>query len=300
MQGLIDQYLEYLLSVRRYSKRTIDSYRRDLERFCVWLDTLSYTSWNEVHHADVRAYVAELKLSGLSGTSIQRALSAIRSYYRYLQRQEGFSANPAEGVPSPKSPSKLPRTLDIDEVSHMLNGDYGDWHEMRDHAMFELFYSSGLRLSELTELNLSDLDLKRAQVRVTGKGNKQRDLPVGKKAIEAIEEWLAFRSDVQPSNEALFLSQRGLRISTRSVQARLKRWIQVKGLEGKISPHTLRHSFASHMLEASQDLRAVQELLGHADISTTQVYTHLDFNHLAEVYDATHPRAKKTRSDRGD
>lgn len=175
----------------------------------------------------------------------------------------------------------------------MLDGDYGDWHEIRDRAMFELFYSSGLRLAELVSININDIDLKALCLRVTGKGNKQRDLPIGKKAVEAVEEWIAFRSDVPAKDSSLFVSQQGTRISRRSVQARLKKWIQLKGLDGSISPHTLRHTFASHMLESSQDLRAVQELLGHADISTTQVYTHLDFQHLAEVYDATHPRAKK-------
>ena len=293
MQELVDQYIEYLHSVRHYSSQTLSNYARDLARFRVWLEGCSFKEWSKVTHADVRAYISELKLEGLAGKSVQRHLSSIRSFYRYLQRHKGFADNPGDGVPSPKARTRLPRTLGIEEVSTMLDGDYGDWHEIRDHAMFELFYSSGLRLSELVSIDLPHLDMNSQQLRVTGKGNKQRVLPVGIKAVSAIQEWLAFRLDARPQENALFVSQQGRRISRRSVQARLKKWIQYKGLEGKISPHTLRHSFASHMLEASQDLRAVQELLGHADISTTQVYTHLDFQHLAEVYDSTHPRAKK-------
>ena len=293
MQDLVDQYIEYLHSVRHYSSQTLNNYSRDLRRFRIWLEGCSFDDWAKVMHADVRAYISELKLDGLAGKSVQRHLSSIRSFYRYLQRHRDFNDNPADGVPSPKAQSRLPRTLGIEEVSTMLDGDYGDWHEIRDHAMFELFYSSGLRLSELVSIDIPHLDMNAQQLRVTGKGNKQRVLPVGNKAVLAIQEWLAFRLDANPQDQALFVSQQGRRISRRSVQARLKKWIQYKGLEGKISPHTLRHSFASHMLEASQDLRAVQELLGHADISTTQVYTHLDFQHLADVYDSTHPRAKK-------
>ena len=295
MQELIDQYIEYLHSIRHYSRQTLRSYQRDLNRFRAWVETCDLDQWAHVQHADVRTYISELKLAGLASKSIQRHLSSIRSFYRFLQRHHGHEDNPADGVSSPKAPNRLPRTLGAEEVSVMLDGDYGDWHEIRDHAMFELFYSSGLRLSELVNIDISHIDLNANQIRVTGKGNKQRVLPVGNKAIEAIDEWLAFRSDANPQDQALFVSQAGKRISPRSVQARLKKWILYKGLEGKISPHTLRHSFASHMLESSRDLRAVQELLGHADISTTQVYTHLDFQHLAEVYDSTHPRAKKTK-----
>ena len=293
MQDQLDHFIEYLQSARHYSQLTLKSYYRDLNRFYVWLETVELSDLRKVRNTDIRAYVAELKISGLSGRSIQRALSAIRSFYRYLQRHHQYELNPADGVPCPKTPKKLPRSLGVEEVNHMLDGDYGDWHEIRDRAMFELFYTSGLRLAELVSININDVDLKALRLRVTGKGNKQRDLPIGKKAVEAVEEWMAFRSDVPVKDSSLFVSQQGTRISRRSVQARLKKWIQLKGLDGSISPHTLRHTFASHMLESSQDLRAVQELLGHADISTTQVYTHLDFQHLAEVYDATHPRAKK-------
>ena len=202
--------------------------------------------------------------------------------------------NPCLDVPAPKTAKKLPKVLNVDQTSHLLEGDEGDWHRIRDHAMFELFYSSGLRLSELVALNCSDIQTRAKKVRVMGKGKKERELPIGSKALDALDEWLAFRGDfLSASEDALFISQRGDRISHRSVQTRLKKLAMEKGLPMHISPHTLRHSFASHLLESSQDLRAVQELLGHADISTTQVYTHLDFKHLAEVYDAAHPRARK-------
>lgn len=293
MQAQLDGFIDYLQTVRRYSPKTCESYQRDLLKAMNWLMEHEFKAWSEVKNAHVRAFVAELNKRGLSGRSIQRALSSLRSFYRYLVKQRQVEDNPALGVPSPKSPQKLPRTLDIDQVSHLLSGDFGDWHEIRDHAMFELFYSSGIRLSELVGINLQDIDMRERMLRVTGKGSKQRDLPVGSKAIDALKEWLSFRNDIPSDSPALFISQKGQRISQRSVQTRLKRWLMQKGLSANVSPHTLRHSFASHMLESSQDLRAVQELLGHADIVTTQVYTHLDFQHLADVYDAAHPRAKK-------
>lgn len=294
MQELIDHYLDYLFRERHYSDKTLQAYLRDLQSFVTWLAPHKVLRWQDVSNADVRAYVADQKYRGLAGRSIQRQLSAIRTFYRFSIRRGFLEANPVDGITSPKTPSKLPRTLGPEEINGMLNGAYGDWHEIRDCAMFELLYSSGLRLSELIGVDRKDVDLNALQLLVTnGKGNKQRLVPVGRKAKVAIEEWLSFRDDAQPSDDALFVSQQGRRISPRSVQVRLKKWAQEKGIDGGVSPHTLRHSFASHMLEGSQDLRAVQELLGHADISTTQVYTHLDFQHLASVYDATHPRAKK-------
>ncbi|MDX1451293.1 MAG: tyrosine recombinase XerC [Oleiphilaceae bacterium] len=297
MQSAIEAFLRDLAEVRQLSLHTCTNYRRDLERLLRWCHDHHIDNWNTLDHALLRAYVGHLRHQRLSGRSIQRALSAARSFYHYLLREGLAQDNPALDVPAPKSARKLPQVLNVDQVNHLLNEDEGDWHRIRDHAMFELFYSSGLRLSELVGLNLDSIDIRSARVRVLGKGRKQRDLPVGGKAITALEEWLSFRGDVQPRTEddqrALFLSQRGRRISQRNVQARLKQLALQRGLISDISPHTLRHSFASHMLESSQDLRAVQELLGHADISTTQVYTHLDFKHLAEVYDAAHPRARK-------
>lgn len=296
MQTEFEQFIENLRSVRRLSPKTQESYSRDLSHLMAWAKTQSILSWSDLSAPYIRIYVGHLKTQGLSGRSIQRALSALRSFYAYLISTGATQDNPALDIPAPKSPKKLPKSLNIDEVTHMLSGDYGDWHNIRDKAMFELFYSSGLRLSELVSINLDDLDASQAMLRVTGKGSKQRDIPVGAQALDAIKEWEAFRQDVPLLDDsALFVSQNGRRISARNVQARLKRWASIKGLSGQVSPHTLRHTFASHMLESSQELRAVQELLGHSDISTTQVYTHLDFQHLSQVYDAAHPRAKKKR-----
>ncbi len=302
MASLIVRFLENLQTARQLSPHTCKAYQRDLERFVAWAEEQAIPDWTKLEHAQVRAYVAHLKRRGLSGKSIQRALSAMRSLFHFLVREGCVEHNPCLDVPAPKAAKKLPKVLNIDQLNHLLNREQDEWLQIRDQAMFELFYSSGLRLSELTGLDCQDLDLKSARVRVMGKGRKQRDLPVGGKAIEALEEWLAFRADVFLSGKgesdcsALFLSQRGRRISPRTVQQRLKQLSLQKGLPTNTSPHALRHSFASHMLESSRDLRAVQELLGHADISTTQVYTHLDFKHLAEVYDSAHPRARKKKT----
>ncbi len=297
MEDALEAYLLELSDVRQLSAHTCANYRRDLRGLFAWCCEQQLNGWQYLNHGVVRAYVGVLRHKGLGGRSIQRALSAIRGFYQYLLREGMVEDNPALDVPAPKSPRKLPKVLNVDQISHLLDGEVDDWHRIRDHAMFELFYSSGLRLAELAGLNREDLDISAARVRVMGKGRKQRDLPLGRQACEALKEWLAFRGDVTPRDDdaaqALFISQRGKRISHRNVQARLKQLAMEKGVIGAVSPHALRHSFASHLLEASQDLRAVQELLGHADISTTQVYTHLDFKHLAEVYDAAHPRARK-------
>lgn len=302
METLLEEFLDNLLIVRRLSAHTHSNYQRDLNGFREWCVEQSLTNWQSVSHAHMRVYVAFLHRKGRSGRTIQRHLSAIRSFYHYLIKQGVIDQNPCQDVPIPKSEKKLPKVLNIDQVSHLLDEDSGEWHTIRDAAMFELFYSSGLRLSELVGLNIQHLNLKEAWVEVMGKGNKQRTLPIGQKALEALREWLSFRADglaekAQAHDEsALFISQLGRRISVRNVQARLKKMALEKGILSEVSPHTLRHTFASHMLESSQNLRAVQELLGHADISTTQIYTHLDFKHLSEVYDASHPRARK-RSD---
>ena len=297
MEAGLDAFLENLRTARQLSPHTCDAYRRDLERFRIWCEMENLADWESISNTNVRKFVSHLKKSGLSGRSIQRALSALRSFYNFLARVSGLEHNPCTDIPTPKYDKKLPSVLAVEQAVHLVDSEEGDWHRIRDRAMFELFYSSGLRLSELVALDLNHLDLAQSSVRVTGKGNKQRDLPVGGKANEAIREWLQFRKDVPiQDQDALFVSQRGRRISARTIQARLKQWALEKGLPMDLSPHTLRHSFASHMLESSQNLRAVQELLGHADISTTQVYTHLDFKHLAEVYDSAHPRARKSRS----
>ena len=231
---------------------------------------------------------------GQSGASIQRSLSAVRTFYKFLSREQRVEHNPALGVLAPKSPRKLPQTLDVDQINGLLEIPVTDPISARDKAMMELIYSSGLRVSELVSLDLSDLDYHDASLVVTGKGNKSRMLPIGGKALEALDRWLRYREQMAPYTEsALFVSNRGNRISVRSVEQRMEYWGKRLGVEGQVYPHRLRHSFASHMLESSGDLRAVQELLGHSDISTTQIYTHLDFQHLMDVYEKAHPRAHK-------
>ncbi len=295
MEQALNEFLEHLLVVRRLSPHTHKNYQLDLKGVLAWCEANEITSWSALTHAHLRHFVVERHKKGLQGRSIRRALSALRSFYRYLLRQGIVTQNPCLDVPVPKSAKKLPKVLNVDQVMHLWEKDEESWHLLRDLAMFELFYSSGLRLSELVGINVDDLHCAEAHVRVLGKGRKQRDLPVGSKAIQALQRWLAVRSAhlTNPSEQALFISQRGSRINVRTVQLRLKQMSLERGLSTQVSPHTLRHTFASHMLESSHNLRAVQELLGHADISTTQVYTHLDFQHLAEVYDAAHPRARK-------
>ncbi|MDH5360742.1 MAG: tyrosine recombinase XerC, partial [Gammaproteobacteria bacterium] len=269
---------------------------RDLQQAALYFQQQAIEHWSDLNVHKLRQYVAYRHRQGLSGRSIQRELSALRSFYNYLLQEHLVSLNPAQGISAPKSARKLPKTLDVDQISQLLNQSSDDPLEIRDHAMMELFYSSGLRLSELIGLDLQDLDLTEAICTVTGKGNKTRILPLGRYARQAIEKWIQQRKQlVEEGGRALFISRNGRRISQRSVQVRLQRYAIKSGLPEHLHPHMLRHSFASHMLESSQDLRAVQELLGHADISTTQIYTHLDFQHLARVYDQAHPRAKRRK-----
>jgi integrase/recombinase XerC len=238
--------------------------------------------------------LSSLHKNGLGGKSIQRWLSSLRTFFNYCIKNQWINKNPVNGLTAPKSPKKLPKTLDVDQVNQLLSFTTANWIDFRDHAIIELLYSSGLRLAELSGLNLTELDLKECSVRVTGKGNKTRTLPVGRQAIEALKIWLQYRQNkVATESTAMFLNIHGKRLSPRSIQDRLKKISIRQGMQGKIHPHMLRHSFASHMLESSGDLRAVQELLGHQNISTTQIYTHLDFQHLAKVYDKAHPRASK-------
>jgi integrase/recombinase XerC len=296
-QRYLDDFLSYLETARQLSEHTLSGYRRDLERFSKHCQNSDIHDPAHAHSADVRRWVTSLHRAGLSGTSLQRALSALRSFYKYRNRQ-GNKHNPALGIKAPKSSKKLPRTLDTDSMQQLLSIEADDWLGIRDSAMLELFYSSGLRLSELVNLDMSDIDLNDALVRVTGKGRKTRDLPIGSVAVSALKQWFGQRDEIKPSNEAVFLTQRGTRLGQRAIQLRLKKYSVQQGMGQGVHPHMLRHSFASHILESSGDLRAVQELLGHANISTTQIYTHLDFQHLAKVYDQAHPRAtKKRRSD---
>jgi len=293
----LDAFIQMLRSEKYYSEHTCKNYRRDLINFQNFLHQQQIEHWQNVNYREVSAFAAYRHRNGLKSTSIARELSSIRSFFQYLIREKQIKTNPAKEVSAPKSGQPLPKTCDAEQIDRLLNsGKSDDILFLRDVAMFELMYSSGLRLAELVSLNLSDIDLSQQQLIVTGKGNKTRYLPVGSKACEAIKRWLKERGNLlRGSNDALFISKQGKRISTRNVQSRLNHLIKQQGLGQHLSPHTLRHSFATHMLESSGDLRAVQELLGHANISTTQVYTHLDFQHLAKVYDAAHPRAKRKR-----
>lgn len=293
-------YLDQLRDERRLSPHTVAGYGRDLKKFLELCAQQNIADGDAVCSADVRAWIAQLRRAGLQGRSVQRALSALRGLFVYRRRSGLGDNDPTRGIRAPKSERKLPRALDADRAKQLLDSraeDGDDWLAQRDQAMLELFYSSGLRLAELVALDVTDLDRNEGLVSVTGKGNKRRTLPVGRMALAAIEQWLAARALLNPTVNALFLSRRGDRLSPRSVQARLAQQARERGLDQHLHPHMLRHSFASHLLESSGDLRAVQELLGHANLSTTQIYTHLDFQHLAKVYDSAHPRAGRRRND---
>jgi len=294
----LDRFIRHLQHERRVSPHTTKNYRRDLEALLAFCDDRSIATWKALDAHRVREFVAQRHRSGSGPKSIQRALSAIRSFYHYLLREGEVGHNPAADIPAPKAHRDLPHTLDVDQVARLLDIKGDDPLVVRDRAMMELVYSSGLRLAELLSLDLVDLDLADATVRVTGKGNKTRILPIGRHARAALQAWLKCRGEFSPAEEetALFLSRRGRRMSPRAFQERIKQWARRQGTAGNVHPHLLRHSFASHLLESSGDLRAVQELLGHSDISTTQIYTHVDFQHLARIYDSAHPRAKKRES----
>ena len=292
-QQLVD-FLKQLEVEQRVSIHTLKSYQRDLKYLMDFCVTKSVEKWEQLQTSDVRQHIATRHRKGLSSKSLQRELSSIRCFYRFLFKQAIVNANPAQHVKAPKQARKLPKTLDVDEVGGLLDSGVNSVLEMRDVAMFELFYSSGLRLSELVGLNMPDIDLRGKSLRVqAGKGGKARILPIGSKAIDALQNWFEHRQASSENELAVFISTRGSRLSQRSVEYRLAQWCTKKGIQTHVHPHMLRHSFASHLLQSSQDLRAVQELLGHSSISTTQIYTHLDFEHLAKVYDNAHPRAKK-------
>lgn len=289
-------FLDHLAHERRLSANTVAAYQRDLKTFAQELKSLDIADPADVNEHHVRNLIARRHRQGLGPRSIQRLLSAIRSFYRYLLREGQVSHNPAAAVQAPKAPRKLPQTLDADAVARLLDFDAKTPLAIRDKAIMELFYSSGLRLSELASLRWDQLDPGSGLLRVTGKGRKTRLVPVGSYAAAALTEWRKVRGQFAGFEEPhIFVSQRGNPISVRTIQTRIRYWARKQGLPQQVYPHLLRHSFASHMLESSGDLRAVQELLGHADISTTQVYTHLDFQHLASVYDKTHPRARKKK-----
>ncbi len=293
----LDSYLNYLRDIKHYSQATLDSYQRDICGYLQYLSAQDVADITDASIHNVRSYLATRRRQGLTSVSMQRALSSLRGFYKYLIKQNLLAANPATDVRAPKGAKTLPKVLDVDQVDQLLNCTATNPLEIRDSAMMELIYSSGLRLSELVNLDLLDIDLRAAQVKVIGKGNKMRYVPVGQQAREAITAWLRVREGmVRPNEQAVFINNRGSRLSQRSVQKRLREQAQRSSLGVHVHPHMLRHSFASHLLESSGDLRSVQELLGHANISTTQVYTQLDFQHLAKVYDKTHPRARKGRN----
>ncbi|WNW12775.1 tyrosine recombinase XerC [Pseudomonas sp. DTU_2021_1001937_2_SI_NGA_ILE_001] len=293
MEEQLEAYCTHLRSERQMSLHTLLAYRRDLDKVLAHCRQQQLTSWSALDPQQLRSFVARQHQQGQSSRSLARLLSAVRGLYLYLNREGLCQHDPAAGLSPPKGERRLPKTLDTDRTAQLLDGAVeDDFLARRDQAIMELFYSSGLRLSELAGLDLDQLDLDDGLVQVTGKGNKTRVLPVGSKARQALQAWLHLRALANPRDEAVFIGQHGKRLGQRSIQLRLKAAGE-RELGQNLHPHMLRHSFASHLLESSQDLRAVQELLGHADISTTQIYTHLDFQHLATVYDSAHPRARR-------
>ncbi|MBC6413658.1 MAG: tyrosine recombinase XerC [Chromatiales bacterium] len=290
-----EEFLSALKAERNYSNHTVSNYRRDILRFLAYISQ-NGGNWSKLEEAEVLNYISSQHTSGIKGKTLARTLSSLRSFFKYCKEQAYVCNYPFTNVKPPRDEKKLPNTLGVDQVAQLLNKTPADVSPLliRDIAMIELIYSSGLRLSELVSVNLDSIDMRSGMIRVIGKGNKEREVPVGGRAIEAIERWLKIRGTMRGSDgKALFLSRNGNRLGARSVQLRLEQFARSQGMLQHVHPHKLRHSFATHILESSGDLRAVQELLGHADISTTQIYTHLDFQHLAKVYDQAHPRAHK-------
>lgn len=291
-----DLVTSFLDTLHHLSPHTQQAYRRDLAVLQEYCRLNDVANWRDLDGRQMRAFAAWRHRQGIGGRSLQRTLSAVRAFYRYLIRENLAQQNPAQGVPAPKTPHRLPRALDVDQAARLVGIEEEDVLAIRDRAMMELMYSSGLRLSELVQLNMQDVDLGDAMVTVLGKGRKMRAVPIGRQAQQALKKWLALRPDlIKEPETAMFVTRTGRRLSPRAFQLRLKRWAARRGIAASVHPHMLRHSFASHLLESSGDLRAVQELLGHADIKTTQVYTHLDFQHLARVYDQAHPRARRKK-----
>jgi integrase/recombinase XerC len=293
----VGRYLTHLTNERRLSSHTADNYARDLAALAAYCEHKGIDGWRRIDSQHVRVFAAEEHRAGLGPRSIQRRLSAVRGFFAYLIREQRLDTNPANEIHAPKAPKRLPKTLDADQMARLLDFRGSGRLDARDRAIMELFYSSGLRLAELAALRLTDLDLKDKTVRVTGKGNKDRIVPVGRHAITALGAWLSERGAIgNLEDHALFVGTSGRRLGVRAIQLRIDHWARRQGLGVKVHPHLFRHSFATHLLESSGNLRGVQELLGHADIATTQIYTHLDFQHLARVYDRTHPRAKAKKA----
>jgi len=292
-ENYIQGFLSHLANERRLSRLTCGSYERDVRTLLALAGDIPLDRLG-VHQ--IRRFVAQLHAQGLGGKSLARHLSAWRGFFNYLARDHALKSNPCAGVRAPKSPKALPAALSPDDARRLLDVPADGLLQLRDKAMFEVIYSSGLRLAELVGLDVGDVDLAEGTARVTGKGSKTRVVPVGRHALRALESWLRVREKLVRAGEtAMFLNREGRRLGPRLVQQRLKLWALRLGIAANVHPHVLRHSFASHVLQSSGDLRAVQEMLGHSSISTTQVYAHLDFQHLAKVYDAAHPRAKRKK-----
>ncbi len=295
MNEMLQKYWDYLRIERQLSAHTLLNYQRQLSAVVEILQQNDLQTWQQVTPGVVRFILADSKKSGLKEKSLALRLSALRQFFSYLVVQGELKVNPATGISAPKQSRLLPKNIDQEQVGKLLSNQSKEPIDIRDRAMLELMYSSGLRLSELQGLNLSSINTRVREVRVLGKGNKERILPFGRYASHAVQEWLKVRLLFNPKDDALFVSSLGNRMSHRSIQKRMEIWGVKQGLNSHLNPHKLRHSFATHMLEASSDLRAVQELLGHSNLSTTQIYTHLDFQHLAQVYDNAHPRAKRKK-----
>jgi len=333
----IERFRQYLMMERRCSPHTVAAYTRDLQALVSYCDRTGLESWTALDSGHVRSFAARLHAGGLGPRSIQRRLSAVRSFYEFLQREAHalrtgagvgkptepaaaattaagggrreseqsdsesqvarIRSNPGQDVRAPKAARRLPQTLDADQMARLLDIPAGEAFATRDRAIMELLYSSGLRLAEIVGLDLGHLDLRDRTVQVLGKGSKARMVPVGRVAIRALEQWLVERAGLVRSGEAaLFVGRSGRRLGRRAIELRVAHWARRQGLAANVYPHLFRHSFASHLLESGAELRGVQELLGHADIATTQIYTHLDFQHLARIYDATHPRARRPKT----
>lgn len=298
MQLLLEKFWHHLRIERQLSPYTLKGYQAQLDAVVDILQQNDIQQWHQVDTSLVRFILAESKKSGLKEKSLALRLSALRQFFNYLILKDEIKINPTIGISTPKQNKHLPKSIDAEQIQQLLDNESHQPLDIRDRAMLELTYSSGLRLSELQGLNLTDINLASAELRVIGKGNKERALPIGSKAVSALQQWLAVRPQFNPKDNALFISKQGNRITHRAIQKRMETWGIKQGLNSHLHPHKLRHSFATHLLEASSDLRAVQELLGHSNLATTQIYTHLDFQHLANIYDSAHPRAK--RKNKGD
>lgn len=301
----VNDYIQHLTFERGLSALTCKSYARDIALLASLAGNVSTDNLNEnidlaaINHLQIRRFIATLHGRGLGSKSIARALSAWRGFYDYLVHHKNFTQNPVTGLRAPKSAKTLPQALSVDQAVKFVDIQEDGLLAIRDHAILELFYSSGLRLAELVNLDIDMLDFSEGTITVIGKGNKTRIVPLGSHAANALQTWLQQRALItidEHQKNAVFVTQQGRRISPRAVQYRVKSWAIKQGINTDMHPHLLRHSFATHVLQSSQDLRAVQEMLGHANISTTQVYTHLDFQHLSKIYDAAHPRAKKSET----